>query len=188
MTATVTDIGRYHYAPKRFVDYLTARMPDALVCTKIPTNPQRELIVTINSMAAWSSPNPQLSWRQLVFGCHAPTEMRAGELCERVRAEVMYSSSWRSMGRNYVCRKAAIVGEPARFDLLDEPTPRFQVTINVLFREAYRPALPGPPPEPGAGARWFTGTGPPAAVPGAQPGDFYLDADSGMVYRLGEPA
>jgi hypothetical protein len=136
--ATVHDIGRYPYVVKRYVDYLSGRMPDVLVCTKIPTNPDRELIVTINSMPAWSHASRVLAWRQLVFGAHAPTEFKAGELCERVRGEVKWSSSLVSRGVNHICREAAIVGEPARFDLLDEPTPRFQTTINVLLREGYR--------------------------------------------------
>lgn len=144
--ATVHEIGRYPYVVKRYVDYLTGRMPDVLVCTKIPTNPDRELIVTINSMPAWSHPSRVLAWRQLVFGAHAVNpstppislELQAGELCEQVRAEVKWSSSLTSRGVNHVCREAAIVGEPARFDLLDEPTPRFQTTINVLLRESYR--------------------------------------------------
>lgn len=34
------------------------------------------------------------------------------------------------------------------------------------------------------GTLWFTGTGAPGAVPGARPGDLYLDTDNGTYYTL----
>ena len=47
---------------------------------------------------------------------------------------------------------------------------------------------PGPQGEPGSqgsrGTGWFTGSGAPGSVPGAIPGDLYLDQTSGDVYVL----
>lgn len=60
------------------------------------------------------------------------------------------------------------------------------------------PGLPGPPgPQgpagpagedgpPGDGPSWWFGHGPPGLVPGSQPGDRYLDEDTGLVYVLGD--
>lgn len=35
-----------------------------------------------------------------------------------------------------------------------------------------------------AGTRWFDGHGMPDAIPGAKEGDYYLDLDTGIVYKL----
>jgi len=42
--------------------------------------------------------------------------------------------------------------------------------------------LKGDAGEPGA--KWFDGHGPPTSIPGAHEGDYYLDVDTGTVYRL----
>lgn len=34
------------------------------------------------------------------------------------------------------------------------------------------------------GTRWFDGSGPPDLVAGAKEGDYYLDVDTGKVYKL----
>lgn len=34
------------------------------------------------------------------------------------------------------------------------------------------------------GTRWFDGHGPPVQVPDAKEGDYYLDVDSGQIYKL----
>ncbi|MGN2640689.1 hypothetical protein ACTD5D_31860 [Nocardia takedensis] len=52
-------------------------------------------------------------------------------------------------------------------------------------------ATPGPPGPPGpgeggGGTAWWTGTGPPGTILGASPGDCYIDAATGTIYRLGD--
>jgi hypothetical protein len=43
----------------------------------------------------------------------------------------------------------------------------------------------GPTGSPGRdGEQWWTGVGPPGTIPGAEPGDFYLDTSTGDVYEL----
>ena len=38
----------------------------------------------------------------------------------------------------------------------------------------------------GSGTNWFDGHGPPVDVLGAKVGDYYLDVDSGLIYKLAE--
>lgn len=47
------------------------------------------------------------------------------------------------------------------------------------------PGTPGSPGSPGArGSLWYTGTGAPGTIAGAQAGDQYLDTASGNVYTF----
>lgn len=123
--------GRYRYMPKVYIDYLSEKMPDVHFCTKIPNDADGRPVVTVSTQPAGSHTNRFMAWRWLVFGCHARTELAAGELCEQVRAQV-----WQSRYDN-ICHQVLTIGEPARFDLLDEPTPRFQTILGVLLREIY---------------------------------------------------
>lgn len=36
------------------------------------------------------------------------------------------------------------------------------------------------------GTAWFSGNGPPETVIGSKPGDYYIDVESGLVYKLGD--
>lgn len=36
------------------------------------------------------------------------------------------------------------------------------------------------------GVAWFFGEGPPGAIPGSKPGDYYTDSESGLVWKLGD--
>lgn len=177
--------GRFRYATKLYVDYLSVRMPGVLVATKIPTDAIRDgrPLVVIDSVSAGGYPNLVLATRRLVFSCYDEDELSAGELCEWVRAEV------RASRYAYICRRAEVVGEPARFDRPDEPVPRFQTTIDVLLRESYGRTTevipPGPPvaPPPEGAVWWFVGEGPPGPIEGTKPGDYFFDTAGGVLYR-----
>ena len=44
---------------------------------------------------------------------------------------------------------------------------------------------PGPKGDPGdPGTRWFDGVGPPGVIPEASAGDYYIDVETGKVYKL----
>jgi hypothetical protein len=59
----------------------------------------------------------------------------------------------------------------------------------VFAAQAGPRGLRGPAGEPGPafdGTAWWYGAGPPGAVTGSKPGDFYLDTDTGVIYKLGD--
>lgn len=129
--------GRYAYAPKLYIDYLSARMPGVFIATRIPTDAVRggRPLVVIDTIPAGGMPGNAalvLARRWLVFSCFDTDETGAAELCEWIRAEVLLSRY------AHLCRAATVNGEPARFDRPDEPIPRFQTTIEVVLRENYR--------------------------------------------------
>jgi len=122
----------FPYAPKVYRDYLTGhpRLPgDVHVSGDVPKDrPVR--LVTIRTAPAGSAPKPRLlAWRRLIFQCYDADEIAAGQLCELVR-DIIVRSVYDRIGVN----KIIVVGEPARLDDPDDSSPRFQVTIDALFR------------------------------------------------------
>lgn len=134
--------GQYPYAPKLIADYLTALLPGVRVCTRIPSE-RTGMVVQIGmvqaAVHAGGGGADVLAWRRLIFTCLADNELAGGQLCERVRSLVM-AARYPTRSRPAVIRNAQMIGEPARVDLRDEPTPRHQTTIDVLLRETYRAA------------------------------------------------
>lgn len=80
----------------------------------------------------------------------------------------------------------AVGGASKLDDLTDVDGAELAPTGAVLVKESdgvYRGQLGGP----GSTEQvdWFTGEGPPPAlIPGAGPGDFYVDSTTGWLYRL----
>lgn len=131
--------GEFPFAVKVFIDYLSHCfeqddiIPGVEVRTKVTIDDYiaGRKVITIRPLPAGAYPVKQLSTRRLEFGCIAPTELEAGQLCERLRSYLAPAPT------AHVCRRVQIVGEPARVDRNDEPTPRYQLTIDALMRERY---------------------------------------------------
>lgn len=66
--------------------------------------------------------------------------------------------------------------------IVEQPSPWGVVTV------AGPQGTPGPTGPSGpsySGVGWFFGEGAPTTVIGSKPGDFYLDTNSGTIYKLG---
>lgn len=117
------------YPVKVYKDYLATRLTGVRVASKVPANRPASLVTITTAPAGESAKPDQLSWRRLVFQCRHADEATAAALCEQLRGEVL-QSRFASIG----VRKVRIVGEPANFPDLDDSTPRFQLTVDVLMR------------------------------------------------------
>lgn len=85
------------------------------------------------------------------------------ELCIAVRSRVAEV--------NVRSRKVDIQGRPERVIVAVEQGPKGPV---------------GPPGPSFDGTAWWYGIGAPGTVLGSKPGDYYVDTDTGVVYRLGD--
>jgi len=120
------------YAPKVVREYLASVLPaDVRVATKVPANRPAKL-VTITTVPTGDSNNLVLSPRRLIIQVWHADEETAGELAETVCAHMRNA---RFIPGNGI-RNVTIVGTPGRFDAPNDPTPRFQMTVDVLLRSA----------------------------------------------------
>lgn len=70
---------------------------------------------------------------------------------------------------------------------VEQPAPPvFEVEVPTTAPDHLLVPVAGPPgpPSSNAGQPRFTGDGPPSAIIGAQPGDEYLDRQTGDIYKL----
>jgi hypothetical protein len=81
------------------------------------------------------------------------------------------------------------VENPVAFDIEIEPPPVIDITKGDNESHVAVVLVPGPIGYPGRdGIYWFTGHGQPdmQAIVGSHPGDYYMDLDTGEVYKLGD--
>ena len=80
---------------------------------------------------------------------------------------------------------------PVTFKIRANPTARIGVSAStgaqvILVPSGGAQGPPGPPGPGYAGEAWFYGSGPPGTIIGSQPGDNYMDLDTGTIWKLGD--
>ena len=120
----------FSYAPRVVRNYLISVLPsDVRVATKVPaTRPAK--LVTITTAPTGDNGNMVLSSRRLIIQVWMTDEDAAGDLAEMVFDRMRQARYIKGNG----IRDVTVVGTPARFDAPDDPTARFQMTVDVLLR------------------------------------------------------
>ncbi|MCG7607088.1 hypothetical protein [Mycobacterium sp. CnD-18-1] len=119
------------YAPKVVRNYLlTVLDDDVRVAWKVPANRPAKL-VTIKMIPMGDSDNIVLSPRRLIISVWGSDEDVTGELAETVCAEMRKAKYIPGNG----IRDVKIPGTPGRYDDPDDPSVRFQMTVDVLLRD-----------------------------------------------------
>lgn len=143
--ATAPTTGVWAYAPKDVRDYLAGYTdgedvyhpgvldPTIKVATKVPAN-RPALLVTITTAPTNGGNNIALSPRRVIIHCYHPNEQAAGELAELIFAHMQAAKYTPGNG----IRNVTVVGTPAKFNDPDDSTPRFQMTLDVLFRARFQ--------------------------------------------------